>query len=214
MAVALGKNLITNPALLKWLDEYIDPAEWVIELTGGEPGLYPEISTLIPELAARGFHGLVKTNGSLPMPKSANFQLVAAWHMDAEFPQNYDQILIIENPYDGWREKVEHCNANGIPYKTALFDRQFEGRKIDSVYCKFNRKVVKCLHINSGGKITPCAAVKPIPDQNIFNMSPPAAKEVARDCPKCKNMNDVEKFLPEDMTKKFANDFGNWQAGG
>jgi MoaA/NifB/PqqE/SkfB family radical SAM enzyme len=201
--------MITNSALLKWLDAYINPSEWVIELTGGEPGLYPEIGTLIPELAARGFSGVVKTNGSLPIPKSANFQLVAAWHLGEEIPRHYDQIVIIENPDDNWQEKAEYCKENGIAYKTVIFDRQFEGQKTGPLFCKFN-KVVNSMHINSSGQITPCASVKATP-QTIFNMSPPAIKEVAIDCPRCKNMNDVERFLPEDMIKKFANDFDNWQ---
>lgn len=190
-------NIITNAALLPWLDKYIDPREWVVELTGGEPGLYPEINELITNLADRGFYGMVKTNGSLPMGKTPAFPLITAWHKGIEaIPQYYDQIVIIENPDDNWREKVKYCKQKNVPYQTVLFDRQFEGQKTEAVYCKFNNTIAG-LHINSSGQVTPCAAARVMPDKTIFNMAPPVEKELALDCPRCKNINDVERFLSE-----------------
>ena len=198
-------NIITNAALLKWLDTYIAPGEWLIELTGGEPGLYPEIQTLIPELTARGYRGLIKTNGSLPIPKSPSFQLITAWHAGLEkIPQYYDQIVIIKNPADDWERKARYCAENGIPCQTVLFDQRFEGKRIPAAACDLN-KMVAVLHINSSGKITGCSAKPPIKEQDIFTMSPPVPfSELTSTCPRCKNINDVEKFLSPDLRTQLA----------
>jgi organic radical activating enzyme len=195
-------NLITNAALLKWLDAYLDPREWYIELTGGEPGLYPEIDALITELACRGYYGMVKTNGSLPISANPNFTRVTAWHEGVkDIPQYYDQIVIIEIPTDNWREKVKYCKEHNIPHHTTLFDRLYENNKISQAYCRVNKVVKKCLHINSAGKITPCAKGAIDVNHNIFNMSPPVPLNAWQHCPRCKNINDVEKFIPEDFLR-------------
>jgi hypothetical protein len=109
-------NCITNEGLLAWLDEYIRPAQWFIKITGGEPGLYPEIDALIPALADRGYSGYIETNGSLPIPKHDNFPRLAAWHKDRPMPEYYDAVYIIEDPEDDWEEKARHCEDNNIPY--------------------------------------------------------------------------------------------------
>jgi len=199
-------NTITNAALLKWLAKYIDPREWIIEITGGEPGLYPEIQTLIPELAARGYRGLVKTNGTLPIPKSEAFQLIAAWHEGEDFPAYYDQVLIIENPADDWRRKVRYCKENGIPYQTVEFDRWFEKIKNDRSHCAIN-KMLAVQHINSGGHISLCPRKSLGKWRDIFNMSRPEPFELLSDCLKCKNIADVEKFLPPDLQKWLERDY-------
>jgi len=207
-AQEIGRNLITNATLLKWLDKYIDPHEWIIELTGGEPGLYPEIQTLIPELAARGYRGLVKTNGTLPIPKSEVFQLITAWHMGvAEIPAQYDQIVIIENPADNWKRKVNYCKENGIPYQTVQFDRWFEKNLFDTSRNEVN-KMLSVLHINSSGKVTPCSK-RPSPEEiTIFNMVQPLPHgALTSECPRCKNVADVEKFLPADLRERVERDY-------
>jgi len=200
-------NTITNATLLKWLTKYIDPREWIIEFTGGEPGLYPEIEALIPELAVRGYRGMIKTNGTLPIPKSGAFQLIAAWHEGEEFPVYYDQVLIIENPADDWRWKVRYCKKNGIPCQTVEFDRWFEEIKNDRSHCAIN-KMLAVLHINSGGHLGRCSK-KPMGKwQNVHNMSrPDPLNELPLECPRCKNVADVEKFLPFDLRKQLEKDY-------
>jgi hypothetical protein len=194
--------MITNVTLLKWLDKYLNPLEWIIEITGGEPGLYPEIDTLIPALANRGYAGMVKTNGSLPLPASPRFTRVTAWHEGVDkIPLYFDIVVIIENPRDRWKDKVTYCKEHGIPYHTVLFDRQFEGRKLDPMYCYHNKTIATC-HINSSGQITPCSRIAPTPGNTIFNMTAPQVKDVIRECPKCKNINDVELFLNDDIKAK------------
>jgi len=203
-----GVNRITNSALLKWLDRYIEPNEWIIELTGGEPGLYPEIQTLIPELAARGYRGMIKTNGTLPIPKSSAFQLVTAWHMGTDFPALYDQILIIKNPKDDWEQKVGYCRDKGIPYQTTLFDRRYECKRFNTSHCGKN-KMLATLHVSSFGRISPCSAKpNPIKGQGIFDVFPPYPySNLVSACPRCKNVADVEKFLPPDLRERLERDY-------
>jgi len=199
-------NLITNAALIKWLVKYIDPRGWIVEFTGGEPGLYPEIQTLIPELVARGYRGLIKTNGTLPIPKSENFPLITAWHEGEEFPAYYDQIVIIENPKDDWERKVRYCKDNDIPYQTVLFDRWFEGIKEDPSVLALN-KMLGFLHINSSGQISECPKKPPEKWHDIFTMSRPAPSVLQGECVRCKNIADVEKFLPADLRERLEKDY-------
>jgi len=201
-----GRNLITNAALLKWLEKFIDPSEWIIEITGGEPGLYYEIQTLIPELASRGYRGIIKTNGTLPIPKSEAFSLVACWHKGADFPVYYNQIVIIENPSDDWKQKVQYCEDNGIPCQTAQFDRWFE--KVIAVTSNNEaNKMLSVLHVSSSGKVTRCSK-RPSPvEMTIFNMLRPLPHELPDACPKCKNVYDVEKFLPADLREQLEKDY-------
>jgi organic radical activating enzyme len=204
-------NTLNNDALFKWLDAYIRPDEWIIELTGGEPGLYPGIAELVMGLADRGFKGLVKTNGSLPIPITDNFQLITAWHEGVEnIPEYYDQIVIIKNPKDDWQKKVEYCETHGIPYQTVLFDRKFEGKGNEAVLLNLN-KTLECLHISSSGMITGCSALPMIPGMDIFSMAPPIPNTtLSHSCPRCKNINDVELFLPPELRERLERDYENY----
>ena len=38
---------LCNEILIPWLEKYVEPSKWLIELTGGEPSLYPEIDELL-----------------------------------------------------------------------------------------------------------------------------------------------------------------------
>jgi organic radical activating enzyme len=181
-------NRITNEALLKWLDKYIDPKEWFIELTGGEPGLYKEIGALIPALNERGYKGIIKTNGSLPIPKSDNFVRAAAWHEAAkEIPPYYDKILIIKNPRDDWRTKAEYCEKNNINYRLLYFNYNYENIDNDKKMPEpVNKTVFEGLSlILSMGQIIPCFPVPPSDENNIFNMTPPVIQDTVKICPKC-----------------------------
>lgn len=198
-------NMITNEALLKWLDAYIEPAKWIIEITGGEPGLYPEINLLVEALNKRGYWGLIKTNGSMLIVKSKQFKLIAAWHKGREFPAHYDEIVIIKNPDDNWKDKAAYCEENKIKYHAVLYDRQYEGKKIEPEYCRHNKIISSC-HVNSSGQITPCSRIKPAPENTIFNMTPPRPLEVIHECPRCKNINDVVLFLDAPVKAKIDAD--------
>jgi len=109
-------NRLTNEILFKWIDAFLNPNEWMIKITGGEPGLYPEIEGLVLGLAQRGYRGIIETNGSLPIPKTDNFIRLGAWHLGKPFPVYYDAIVIIQNKNDNWQEKIDHCEKKGIKY--------------------------------------------------------------------------------------------------
>jgi organic radical activating enzyme len=204
----LSVNSITNEVLLKWLDKYLDPEKWLIEITGGEPGLYPEINALIPALDERGYKGVIKTNGSLPIPKSKNFQIIAAWHEGKEPPEYYDVMLIIENPNDGWHEKAEYCKSARIPYKTVMFDEYYLTRQVIPADRCFENKIIKYLHMNSMGQLSGCSRKPCDISCCISNMSePPVFETLVKECPKCKNINDVVIFLPDEIMRKVEEDY-------
>jgi len=199
---------LNNKDLLKWTEKQINPDKWFIELTGGEPGLYPEIDDLIEELTKLGFYGIVKTNGTINIKRTKNFQLITAWHYGVEnIPAYYDKIVIIKNPQDKWRQKVRFCKENKIPYKTTLFDPINEGARINEVFCNIN-KTINSIHVNSSGQITACAAAKINKDITIFNEnSSVPMKNLVSTCLRCKNINDIEVWLPDDIRAKFVADF-------
>ena len=172
-------NAITNETLLRWLDAYIEPEEWILKITGGEPGLYPEIATLIPALTERGYKGLIETNGSLPIPQSENFIRLAAWHINRDMPKYYDTMLIIKNKDDNWEEKIEYCKINNIPYidvmlrgEETLYDVPDDVKKT---------KLNGLLMIYSSGVLQMCPC---IPNYgNILNMDKPQVKSIPEDTP-------------------------------
>jgi len=205
-------NLLTNESLLKWLDKYLKPEEWHIELTGGEPGLYPEIDTLIPALTERGYHGQIKTNGSLPIPASPNFTRCVAWHKDKDFPQYYDQIAIIKNPDDDWQKKEARCKKHKIPHRLLDFDtRSCGNRNISELMQGYPpNKTIYSQHINDRGQVTCCPAATPVMQEGkmtIFEMVEPFYTAILSRCNTCKNVHDVEIFLPDEIRQKFEEDF-------
>jgi len=217
-AQSIGRNLLTNEALLKWFDAYIEPAEWYIELIGGEPGLYPEIDTLIPALTERGYHGQVKTNGSLPIPASPNFIRCAAWHQGREIPQYFDQIVIIKNHHDDWEYKRTYCNDHDIKYQLLDFDTRYERRNSAELMQKYApNKTIYSQHINSSGQVTFCPSAIPVMRDGkltIFEMVEPFYTDtLLRSCPACKNVHDVEIFLPDDIKDKFDEDYRRYVNG-
>jgi len=194
----LPVNRITNEALLKWLDKYIDPKEWFIEITGGEPGLYKEINTLIPALNDRGFKGIIKTNGSLPIPKSNGFIRTTAWHEAVkDIPPYYDKILIIKNPHDDWKKKVEYCEKNNIEYRLLDFNYNYENIDNDKKMPepKHNTVFEGMTLILSMGQIIPCFPKLPVDDENIFNMTPPKIQDTTKECSKCVHCLSAESDL-------------------
>jgi organic radical activating enzyme len=192
-------NAISCEALMVWLKKYIEPKEWVIEITGGEPGLHPEINEIISALNSCGYKGLIKTNGTTDIKKNNGFKIITAWHKDCDCPTHYDTILIIKNPNDNWKAKVQYCKDKKLPYKTVLFSDN-----LSSVVLGNKNKIIKeYLHINSMGQISECAKTPIQWDYNIFEeklQKAPVTKKLlqSRDaCSRCKNVNDVEIFMEE-----------------
>jgi len=205
-------NTLTNTALLKWVDKYIDPINSLIEITGGEPALYPEIETLIPELNKRGYKGLIKTNGTLPMPRTNNFKKIGAWHKaNKTMPVDRDLILILRNPDDNWQEKEKYCIDNNILY--AVFDYQtYEAgdrhgeRK--TVYPNCILKEVTVIHPD--GNMTDCFCNKAIENKSVFNMDEPVFFDLKK-CPLCGNVSANEYFLKKLFKNEFNFELEKWK---
>ena len=202
-----GTNCINNDSLLKWLDKYIEPESHIIEITGGEPGLYKEIDTLIPALNERGYLGIIKTNGSLPIPKTDNFQRIATWHEGKNFPEYYDQILIIENQNDAYKQKIKYCEENNILYHTCLFDEYYKTNiTFDKSLCR-ETKFEAFTHVNNRGQITDCSSGIIFEENNIFAMTPPIYRNLKSSCHLCSVLNMVDVFLPYSLQNKIESDY-------
>ena len=186
-------NIINNNDLLAWLVKWADPEKWFIEITGGEPGLYKEINTLLPALEALGYKGLVKTNGIVKIIRNKSFPLIVAWHINR--PNYFDIICIIKNPDDNWQLKVDYCQTSNIPYRTVDFDRSPHGdsrdKNADKSVSIFNRVV----HLNSSGQFTMCSRMSPGENNTIWNAVPKEGETMRVPCNYCKNVVDVEMFL-------------------
>jgi len=203
-----GNNCINNEVLLEWLDKYVDPEDFIIEITGGEPALYKEINALIPALSDRGYYGMIKTNGDIPLPKSEKIQRIVSWHTWREkCPENYDRILIIRNPHDDWRVKVRHCKEHNIPYGTSLFDDyRMTGVSVDRRLEKTTH-FLNLIHINNQGQVIDCPKHEPDFHKSIFHDTPPALKPLNGYCRYCGVAVDVETFLPDFLKEKVKTDY-------
>ena len=201
-------NRITAKDLLTWTDKYCPPDEWIVQFTGGEPGLHKEIAYLILAYNKRGYYGVINTNGTLYIPKSENFTRVTCWHESVkEIPPYHDWILLIKNPNDTWKEKEKYCIENNIPYKIVPFDRSFEGKKSNNIGLPKKHYFTEMTRILSMGQIGECYKGQVVKGQDIFNMVPPVTKNMKRDCPCCGNARAVYDFLPEHIQDKIRREY-------
>jgi len=192
-------NALTNESLLNWIDEYLTPDKWIIKITGGEPGLYPEIETLIPELAKRGYKGLIETNGSLPIPKSDNFIRLAAWHLNRPFPEYYDAIMIIQLKEDNWQEKVDYCEKNGIKYlvnmhrgSTSPYTYQ---ERVDEDATHEKTHYEGQMMIYSSGVMQSCSATT-VSFGSVFDMVKPMPMYINTDnCLTCPQFYNIDRLI-------------------
>lgn len=207
-------NRLNNEALFKWIDEYFDPKEWLIEISGGEPGVYPEIDSLVKGLSERGFYGLIKTNGIRPIPKTDTFLRIAAWHesKDINNPPGYaDEMLIIRNPNDCWKDKAKYCKEHGIPYKEVPF-REFHieaalrKRGAHMIAPERNKYIDNWCIVYSSGRIAGCVRENSCDEVSVLNMSPPVLHDVKDEgCITCSQIGGFEIHIPDewaDMIKR------------
>jgi len=173
---------LTNERLFMLLGR-LDPQEWAIELTGGEPALYPELDELLGWLQAKGFRGLVKTNGSLAIRSVPNFRRIAAFHELGKPPYFHDEVLIISNLPD-FRAKVEWCLANGAAYKAIERDICWRPNG------KRRHSIGNAMFVNPAGHIQECNADRknrvPIEDGRM---------PMRKACRECKCAMDFEMFF-------------------
>lgn len=204
------KNEINNEIIFKWIDYYLNPNDWMIEITGGgEPGMYPELDGLVRGLEDRGYYGEIKTNGTLPIPKSDHFIRVAAWHScygPDNPPKYFDNIIIIKNPDDEWEKKEVYCQEHDIPYQTYTFipfhipssmhkDDQHEPIAL-------NKFITEWTVVYSSGRIARCFQGKNSENVKIQNMCPPQMQSITDMCPYCTNVNKFERFIPKEWIEE------------
>ncbi|MCL2355600.1 MAG: hypothetical protein FWC70_00395 [Defluviitaleaceae bacterium] len=196
---------ITNARFLPWLDEHCPPTEWVLKLTGGEPGLYPEIYALIKELEKRGYIVVIQTNGSLPIPKAKNMVRVATWHTGRPMPAFYDEIVVIQGT-DDWLSRARKLSEANIPYRITQLNETFKNKPPQGAGLPVNH-FTHYAFMNLNGQVTNCHQELPpdistpeaaAVDRCIKNMSPPPIFEFAKQCPvgvSCGNVKEVEFVL-------------------
>jgi organic radical activating enzyme len=199
-------NRLTNNLIFSWLDKYCPPEEWCIEISGGEPGVYPEIEELVIGLAERGYYGLIKTNGTRVIPQSDNFKRISAWHKCRGLdnpPEYYDTILIIKNPSDCWREKKQYCIDRKIPFKEVIFrdySIPLEEREVDEEDVALENTFIKNWTVlYSSGQLAKCYSYENIPEITVQNMSPPPQIDIQENCPYCCNVKGFEIFLTDEL---------------
>jgi len=181
---------LRNDELIPFLDRYVDPASWVVELTGGEPTLYEGFDELVDWLSGKGYYTLVKTNGSNPVPRHDNVKACSAFHRLAEPPRHYDEILIVDKI--DREAKEEYCKANGIPYKVIGYNKE----NFDNSTCGFTFVA----YINPAGHNMSCPADRPAQmEEGCEDWGRINHREFfyGRCCKSCKAAVDAWRFLPE-----------------
>lgn len=179
---------LDNATLIPFMEKYVPPERWVVELTGGEPSLYPEIDELMRWLSEHNYRTLVKTNGTGSLGKYPNVTRVAAFHRLESPPENFDCILIVDK-IDRERKEA-FCKEHGLPYKVIGYDKENpDGATHGFVYTAF---------INPAGHQVGCCARKVTErvvngvDYNRIDHRPLVVTEC---CPRCKAAIDAWRFL-------------------
>jgi hypothetical protein len=195
-----GRSTLNNLRLIPFIYKNCDPYGTVIELTGGEPGLYNEIDYLIQWLASHRYHGLVKTNGTYPILQKKEFPLIAAFHNLHAPPKFYDMLLIIEGTPD-FELKLRYCEEKGIPCKTICFGNEMPKPQSDFIN--------EISFINPDGMVHPCKGeacdeTRNRHKQRLHDVDY-SCGEWRKPCPSCKPIIDAEKFLDISNLK--------WRAG-
>jgi hypothetical protein len=175
------KNFLTNERLFLLLNR-LSAQEWVVELTGGEPALYPELDELLNWLQAKNFHGLIKTNGTLPIRRVPSFKIIAAFHELQNPPRWYDEILIINHTPDS-ESKIKWCIEHGI--KFGVIERDTYSKPTSG------KSSGRIMFVNPAGSKSECSGGQQrIPLEE--------AEFPSRDaCPGCKTFKDFNIFFNE-----------------
>ena len=95
-------------------------------MNGRRTRFIPGISELIQELNSIGYHGIIRTNGTLPIPKVENFRRMRHGIKPISLatpPKYYDEMFITKNPDDCWQDKAKYCADNNIPYQCVPYKR-------------------------------------------------------------------------------------------
>ena len=181
--------ILTNERLIPWLEKYVSKDNWIIELTGGEPGLYRGIDELVDWLSNNGYHAIIKTNGSLPIKRATNVLRVAAYHRYYEPPKYFDRILIVDKIDRDEKEDV--CKKKGWDYKVIGYNNDpLPGESHGFTYCAY---------IDPHGHPLPCKRTAVLytewPDLHAMEY---VGLRRTKCCPSCKAAIDCWKFIPQE----------------
>ena len=179
---------LKNSELIPWLEMFIEPNKWVIELTGGEPALYEGIDELCQWLSERNYTVIIKTNGMLEIKSYPNIKRVAAFHQVVRPPKYFDEILIVDKL--DRQKKEEICKENGWIYHVIGYNSD----TIDD----FKNPFKYIAFINAAGHQYKCCAMQPIQkviDGVDYNRIDHRQLEVFDCCEDCKGAIDCARFL-------------------
>jgi hypothetical protein len=128
------------------------------------------------------------------IPKTANFKIITAWHekYGKKLPNYYDELLILKNPRDDWKWKVQYCKDNGIPYHLRVHKDHTlpPSQRISDIYTTSNRLITKCMAVYQDGVIKECHRDKNTPWKSMLNGDAPCIKNVCY--PVCPIVLDFE----------------------
>lgn len=172
--------------LIPWLAEYIDPKEWVIELTGGEPALFKDLDRLCMWLSRNRYRTLIKTNGLLPIRQYPYISRIAAFHQLYNPPKYFDTILIIDKLDREAKER--YCKEHHWPYKVIGFDKE----NPDGAVHHFD----KIAFIDPHGHNVPCPScpIRWEAGDDPYTIEKKSLSK-GRCCPKCKAAIDAWRFI-------------------
>lgn len=188
---------LKNSELLPFLEKFVDPKRWIVELTGGEPTLYEGFDELLEWLSGKGYYTLVKTNGSNTIKKYGNVKVCSAFHRLNEPPAYFDEILIVDRIKR--EEKEAFCKEHGIPYKVIGYGKE----NPDGAAHGFKL----CAFINPAGHNTHCQAERPIEDYSVDPLDD-YGRITHRPffcgpcCERCKAAIDAWRFMPEELKRQ------------
>ena len=179
---------LTNARLMPWLTANVNPDEWVIELTGGEPALYEGIDELCQWLSTNRYRTIVKTNGLLPIQPQPLLRRIAAFHQLENPPKYFDEILIVDKIQRD--EKEMYCQDKGWKYQVIGYNDE----KIDSVRHRFKWSA----YVDPHGHPVPCKNRKikftDWPDKYAVEFTG-IKKTIC--CADCKAAIDAWRFMPD-----------------
>jgi len=192
-------NAISKEILFQWVDKYLDPKEWFIDITGGEPGMHPDIHSIIVGLAShRGYYGLIRTNGSLAIPGLPRMKRVATWHKGHIVPKYYDFINILQNTEDNWEEKVKYCKNNNIPYNISPYryyslpeEKRCNEQRISKTPSRIFHKMTTMF---SSGVLGGCSVSRDT-GLNLQNMDMPINFNIKDGCRFCPTITGIENLI-------------------
>jgi hypothetical protein len=183
---------LNNGELLPFLERYVDPKKWVIELTGGEPTLYEGFDELLEWMSTHGYYTLVKTNGSNPVKHYDNVKVCAAFHRLEQPPRYFDEYLIVDKIQR--EEKEAYCKERGIPYKVIGYNKE----NPDDATCGFTFVAF----VNPAGHNLSCPADRPaqlVEGCDDYGRINHREFFYGRCCKTCKAAVDAWRFLPDEI---------------